>query len=290
MISSQSTKDYLLENKLLAIDEFITEENLPKTLKLQIIEAVKYSNEKVGFTWADKLHIFEEFPADLRYEIATTMHSGTAIKIPFFYSKDKVFVAAVVPFLQNMHETKGSFLYEKGFYASDIYFVISGCINLLYQDIPLKVYRSGKCIGDIEVIEKTKRMFSAYVSLNSQLLTMGKDVCDYIKQEFPNYYEDMKMSARMKKHQILTAKKKLKIFQKFKKEDIFTNQSHEQIQEIVDIEYQLRDAAVDIQGHKSSYSRFLENVKKIDQHITTTELKLMNTLKLTENLLKKNKS
>jgi hypothetical protein len=58
-----------------------------------------YSAEKTGFSWADKLDLYNELPKNLRYEVSCIMHKGAARKLAFFRGKDKAFVSFVIPLL-----------------------------------------------------------------------------------------------------------------------------------------------------------------------------------------------
>lgn len=74
MLSSIDTKETVLTHKLALIDEYAKEVNLSKDLKMRLRHALKYSTERLGFSWGDKHDIFLELPRQLRYEVAMFMH------------------------------------------------------------------------------------------------------------------------------------------------------------------------------------------------------------------------
>jgi hyperpolarization activated cyclic nucleotide-gated potassium channel 1 len=74
MLSSIDTKETILTNKILVIEEFCKEAKLSKDLRLRLKHAIKYSTERVGFSWSDKQHIFNELPRSLRYEVSLAMY------------------------------------------------------------------------------------------------------------------------------------------------------------------------------------------------------------------------
>jgi CRP-like cAMP-binding protein len=284
MLLSQNSKEIALNNKLLAVDEFIKEEKLPKALKSEMKEALKYSNEKSGFDWADKQNIFEELPAELRYEVAIKLHSGAVLGFPFFMNKDKVFVAAVVPFLKNSLEVKDEMIYSEGDFASDIYFVASGHVCFVCEDMPFKSYKPGTYFGDIEMIEKTVRKFSALCTENCQLLLMNKELINFISEEFPLYAADMNIQARIRKEKLSIKKERIRIFIRLKQLGMTQNKTVEEIKKMIDVELTIEDLQSQRSPVKVSYGKILEIVHGLNLNISETEKKLSNIHSKTQEL------
>ena len=88
IFNRMDSKEAVLNNKMLLIDEFSKEARLSKDLKFRLRHALQYSTDKTGFSWNDKQNIFNELPKNLRYEVAMAMHHGAAKKIPFFRGRD----------------------------------------------------------------------------------------------------------------------------------------------------------------------------------------------------------
>lgn len=274
MLLSQNNKEIALNNKFLAVDEFIKEENLPKELKVEMKEALRYSMEKTGFTWADKQDIFNELPAELRFEVAMRMHSGVIPNISFFTEKDKIFIASVVPFLKNMYESKDEILYSENDCASDIFFVISGRICLVTNEVPLKCYKPSNYFGDIEVLEKINREYSAFCTKDSQLLTMDKELINFISEEFPSYINEMKIHASIKKKKLTEKQKKINFFLDLKNSGAIENSSPEEIKKIIDNRIKEQNFMVSASSATPSYVRVLEFVNTLNTNILETEKKL----------------
>ena len=102
MLSHMNTKEQALNNKLIFVEQFAKEAKLGTDLRRRIKLAIKYAAEKVGYSWSDKLMLFNEFPRRLKYELAMAMHQGAIKKLSFFTDKDPVFISSVVPFMQPM--------------------------------------------------------------------------------------------------------------------------------------------------------------------------------------------
>lgn len=287
MLLSQNSKEIALNKKLLVIDEFIRDEHLSQDFSNKLKNALRYSNEKNGFSWADKQHIFQELPVELRYEVALKMHSGVITSIPFFLDKDKVFLSAIVPFLKNINEPKGAFLYQKGDHSNEIYFILSGVIGLLYNEIPIKKMMPGKYVGDIETLEKAPRKYSAYVSTDSQFLLMNKELISFIESEFPNYFNEMKTIAKLQSQKIKLVKKKIKIFASFKARGVLTGISPETIRSLVNKELKLEADELNPSVHKGTYEGILNIIVRLDKNISGAEKTLESCLQRTKSLIEK---
>lgn len=168
----------MLINKLAVIDEFSKEAKLSKDIKHRLRHALRYSTEKTGFSWNDKQSIFNELPKILKYEVAMAMHHGAAKDIKFFEDKDQVLIASVVPFLNPMFTKRGEYVYDKGEYADEIYFVVKGRVSLVFgkEESLIKSLQRGSYFGEIEVIHKIPRKYPVKAVRDSELLIMNKAV------------------------------------------------------------------------------------------------------------------
>ena len=197
MMSSIDTKENVLLGKLAVIDEFSIEANLSKDLRNKLKHALRYSAEKRGFSWLDKLSIFNELPKPLRYEVAINMHHGAAKEISFFKKKDQSIIAAIVPLLQPMFLERNEYVYKKGEFADEIYFIVKGRISYVFgkEDTVLKSMQKGSYFGDIEVVKGISRKYSAKGVRSTELLIMHKQVVEEIIEEHPNVWEEIKEVA-----------------------------------------------------------------------------------------------
>ena len=180
MLNSIDTKENILVNKLAIIDEFSKEANLSKNLTSKLRHALRYSTEKNGFTWNDKQNIFNELPKNLRYEVSLAMHKGAAKNLKFFEKKDQVVIASIIPFLQPIFIPAKEFIYKKGEYAEELYFIVKGRVVYTHgvENSELLSIQKGFYFGDIEIALETLRKFSARALRNCELLIMNKRVRD----------------------------------------------------------------------------------------------------------------
>lgn len=197
MMSSIDTKENVLLSKLAVIDEFSVEANLNKDLRNKLKHALRYSAEKRGFSWLDKLSIFNELPKQLRYEVAINMHHGAAKEISFFKDKDQSIIASIVPLLQPMFLERNDYVYKKGEFADEIYFIVRGRISYVFgkEDTILKSMQRGSYFGDIEVVRGISRKYAAKGVRSSELLIMHRQVLQEIIDEHPNVWEEIRIVA-----------------------------------------------------------------------------------------------
>lgn len=203
MLAGMDSRENDLVGKLAIIDEFVKEAKLTKKLKSKIRYALKYSTEKTGFSWEDKLTIFNELPKRLKYEVSMAMHHGAARNISFFSKKDEVVISAIVPFLKPIFVAFNDLVYSKNQYSEEIYFIVRGKVAYFFGDnnFELTQILKGCYFGDIEVVLQIPRKYSAKASKDSELLIMNKELIAEITQEYPKIWDEIKNFA-LKKNEI----------------------------------------------------------------------------------------
>lgn len=87
-----------------------------------------------------------------------------------------MFICAIIPFLQHIFAQVDDYIYKKGEYADEMYFIIKGRVGYVYEE-DLKVYKTisrGSYFGDIELIERCSRKYTLKAIVNSDLLTLNR--------------------------------------------------------------------------------------------------------------------
>ena len=194
MMSSIDTNKDILQHKLEVIDEFAEESRLDDKLKTRIKLALKYSANRRGFSWIDKLSIINELPKHLRYEVAINMHRGAARDIKILQNKDHNLVSFIVPLLQPMFLQKDEFVYSEQEYADEIYFVIRGRISYGFEkeSIPFYAVQRGDYFGDIEVVKGQPRKYSAHAVRESEVLIMNRELIKEVREKFQEFWNEIK--------------------------------------------------------------------------------------------------
>jgi CRP-like cAMP-binding protein len=236
MLSGIDTKETVLSNKLSVVDEFAKESHLSKAIQKRLRIALRYSTDKQGFSWADKIGIFNELPRKLRYEVALVMHKGAVKNFPFFADKDPVFISSTVPFLQSIMIPEGEFIFKEGEYADEIYFLVRGRAALVTADgkVPYKSLQANSYFGEIELIKQVPRRYSSMALVDCDLLTLSRQMVNLIKEEFPAIWTEMVEVAENRDKLNSQTKRALRHLQKLKRTGEIEGMSHEQVKESVD--------------------------------------------------------
>ena len=203
MISSIDTKETILVHKLAHIDEFAKEAHLSRELRSRLRHAIRYSSERLGFSWGDKHDLFSELPRRLKFEVAMMMHQGAIQRIQFFTERNEVFIAATVPFLMPLYVEDGEFVYRRREHANEMYFVARGrcAVTITHKSkiVQLRLIQCGAYFGEIEVIQGIPRMFAIQATVQCDLLTMSKQILREIEMDFPKVFLEMQNVADLRK-------------------------------------------------------------------------------------------
>jgi hyperpolarization activated cyclic nucleotide-gated potassium channel 1 len=108
------TKDNILKNKLIILNEFCNEARIPHELKNRIKMLLVHNSQKNVFSWNDKAEVFSELPANIKFEISNTMRVGFLKDVAFFNNKDDAFIAMIVPFLSPQVNQERDIIYKAG--------------------------------------------------------------------------------------------------------------------------------------------------------------------------------
>lgn len=196
LAASIDTKEKILSKKLAAIDEFITDTKLNKTLAHKLRFSLKYSSKITGFSWVDKQTILNELPKNLKYEISMAMYRGAARHISFFVDKKSSLISSIVPFLTPVAVMITDSVYKQEDFADEMYFLIKGTVEYFYNDEYLiSTINMSDYFGDIEVIFQIPRKYSARAKRNLELLSMNRTTLSNIKKEYFCVWDEIRVEA-----------------------------------------------------------------------------------------------
>lgn len=236
MLSSIDTKETVLSNKLAVIDEFAKQMRLGKSIQKKLRYALRYSTDKKGFSWGDKISIFNELPRNLKYEVAMSMHKGAAKQLPFFIDKDPMFICHTVPFLQTSMVCEGEYIFQEGEYADEIYFLIKGRAAFVTgkAKTPYKSLQANSYFGDIEIFKQIPRKYSAIALKDCELLSLTRQSISFIRDEFPSIAKEMILVAEQRDLLNTQTKKALKHLQMLKRTGKILDMTQEEIRQSVE--------------------------------------------------------
>ena len=138
------------------------------------------------------------------------MHNGIIKNIRFFDDKDNNFIGSIVPLLTPLKTMKHEFIYKKNNHPNAIFFITQGRVSFFIErkNIAFKDMIEGCYFGDIDIIFKRKRKFTVISAVDSDFLTLNKQIFeDIIQKDFPEIFEEMTIVALEREKRIREAKK-----------------------------------------------------------------------------------
>lgn len=204
-------KKALINSKMQLIDLFSKDAMLPSDLTVKISKKIKIHFETLTLDDNERAAIISDLPKSLRYDIGMSMFQGAAQKIKFFKDKEVAFLADIVPRLKHTVIDAKQFLYRKGDYADEIYFLVEGRVGFVYgrNNIVFKNMISGSYFGEIEIIDQTPRDCSIITEAKTELLILTKNIVDIMLVEYPRVAVELKHVADERKKRNNAAKQEI---------------------------------------------------------------------------------
>ena len=196
LVSSIDLKENALANKLAMIEEFSAETNLPKATRVKLKACFKYSAEKRGFSWLEKMNILNELPKVLRFQVSKAMHHGAAKHLKFFRNKKENFITVIIPMLEPTYIEEDLIIYQTNDAADEIFFITKGLATMEFgRNLIVKTLRKDRHFGDIEVCTRSRRKFQVFTNTFCEILIMNKQVIDQIQEEYPYMWRHIHVKA-----------------------------------------------------------------------------------------------
>jgi len=131
LISMLDIADALLKAKMTELDEYLSEQGIPKSLKKECKSCYAYSlSLKSVF---DERDLLSRLSPSLRQEILITIHQQAVNEIPIFKNQTATFTADLLQVMQPQLALPNTFIMHKGDVGSNIYFIVQGEV-LVYED------------------------------------------------------------------------------------------------------------------------------------------------------------
>eukprot|EP00358_Blepharisma_japonicum_P001768 CAMPEP_0202951666 /NCGR_PEP_ID=MMETSP1395-20130829/32730_1 /ASSEMBLY_ACC=CAM_ASM_000871 /TAXON_ID=5961 /ORGANISM="Blepharisma japonicum, Strain Stock R1072" /LENGTH=303 /DNA_ID=CAMNT_0049659443 /DNA_START=176 /DNA_END=1083 /DNA_ORIENTATION=+ len=229
-------------------EEYIKEAVLPKDIKGKMQKSIRVAAEKTTFSLEDREDMLDDFPKQLRYEIAEDMHHGALRKFPFFGDKDSQFIASVFPYMQASFIPKHELIFGIGELSHNIMFLARGKVHYVFgeENTVFRILPEGQYFGDYEVIKGTTRKYNILAASNVHLLIMTQRICEKIQIEFPNIWKEMEQIAEERNERVKFSLAEMRVLVKTNRsgtiKKISTNDFKELIKkELQEINYEKDD-------------------------------------------------
>lgn len=216
VLTSMDTKSVLLNSKLQLVDLLAKDTRLPDHLLKLVRKEIKHSAEIIALDESQRQSLIMHLPKTLKYDIAMTMYQYAATTIAFFLQQDKAFAANILPLLTHVTKQSRDFVYRKGDYADEMYFIVAGRVNYVYgaHNYVFKSIVRGSYFGEIELLEQRPRDFSVMTEESCSFFVMNKGVrvrqlFDSVLVEYPKVAEALVTTSESRKARNLQALQEL---------------------------------------------------------------------------------
>jgi CRP-like cAMP-binding protein len=235
MLSQIDIKKNLVRQKMAFIDDYSKEVKISKRLKKELQKMLIHSIDRFNYSYEDRIKLVNEFPNDLKYEIAVTMHKGNVSRFDIFLNEDENMISEILPLMQNLNLTGCQIVYSYGECSTKIYFLIKGRVHFLLKNetTVFQVFSDRGYFGDTEVIFNLPRMNSAITATECKLVVLGIDLIKKIQKNYPIFYHKLKTAAKFRHIISKKAKVEMKALLKLNKDDVITTKNLGAIREII---------------------------------------------------------
>jgi CRP-like cAMP-binding protein len=85
------------------------------------------------------------------------MYGRAARKVLFLVEQNEAFKSSIIPLLMFRYSAPHEYVYFKGDYADEMYFVAKGSILFIEDHIVFRVVRDGSHFGELELMDHIPR-------------------------------------------------------------------------------------------------------------------------------------
>ena len=270
LLNQIDVKRTLLGEYMNLIDDFSREVKLSKRLKKEIQNTILLKIEVLASCYKDKTLFINDFPKELKQQIAVSLQGGLAVRFKLFTDADIHVISEVLPFLGSFTVKAMQKVYCVGENAKKIYFLVKGSVNFLLKNekTAFLVFSDLKYFGDVETLLMLPRMNSAETSTECQFLIMGIKLVKKIQKYFPLFYMQMKEAAFNRLKSTQKARLEMKTIIKMKSIETFKRASLMSIRDVI----KKRTATMNIMKKEPavrSHQRYV-----VDKYLNQTQSKL----------------
>mmetsp|Transcript_19889 Transcript_19889/g.36684 ORF Transcript_19889/g.36684 Transcript_19889/m.36684 type:complete len:648 (-) Transcript_19889:4500-6443(-) len=193
LLSSIDVREAEISNKVKAANDFGEEAGLNRETINKIRQVITYNASVFS---VDNIRILESLPKTLKFEVVLQMYNGIAKCMPLFMKKDSSFLVFVMPRLKPLLLEAYEEVYEEDDSSEDMFIILKGRVSfILGKNADYKCYLKGTNFGEVEILANCKRIDTAIVMINTELLVMTKQSFNEMLDEFPSEKIQLRMIA-----------------------------------------------------------------------------------------------
>eukprot|EP01135_Chromosphaera_perkinsii_P002454 Nk52_evm60s223 gene=Nk52_evmTU60s223 len=193
-LSNNDAERTRFRQKVNTIVQYLEVQGVPKKLIDQITE---FFIHKWKFNRGLEMELYEQLPYSFREEVAIVQNRDKLEEVPLFHNCSIDFLRTLSANLVVASFLPGDTIVEKGDIGSEMFFVRTGCVNVVSDDHSV-VYASlepGKFFGEVALLMDTPRTANVVADTHCDLLILTKSVLDDLLEEYPDIQEIIMQEA-----------------------------------------------------------------------------------------------
>nr|CCA15894.1 potassium/sodium hyperpolarizationactivated cyclic nucleotidegated channel putative [Albugo laibachii Nc14]CCA26917.1 potassium/sodium hyperpolarizationactivated cyclic nucleotidegated channel putative [Albugo laibachii Nc14] len=161
-----------MKEKLMETKEFLIKKNVPRNLRQRVLSQFEYHwNRRSAY---NENKVLEAFPKHMRYELLLASVKPFVRLFPVFGSTSVDFFVAVIPNLKPNVSSTGQFLVEAECVWEDVYFILTGSLEVLKNNIAVSSIGGGDiCAIECLVTEKKRYSHSYRTSMKCEVFALS---------------------------------------------------------------------------------------------------------------------
>ncbi|KND00016.1 uncharacterized protein SPPG_04362 [Spizellomyces punctatus DAOM BR117] len=205
----------MFKQKIEEVNEYMTYRNLSRSLQTKVRHffQLKYRGK-----YFDEIGILEELSDSLRQEVTIHNCSDLIAKVDFLSRKvgdgrDDNFLGRIADALNARYYVKGDTIFEQGRPGNEMYFILSGCVEIIVASQRIGVLSDGAFFGEVALLGQVPRTATIKAFTDTVAYRLHRTDFEDIVTDFPDMalkirtvYEERMAKVRKEREMLYTGK------------------------------------------------------------------------------------
>lgn len=190
------------QEKMEKIGTFMKYRSIPDDMQNRINSYYKY-------LWAsrrgyDESSVLEDLPHPLKVQVSLFLNQDIIHKVPIFKGASEDFIKEIILNLEPVVFTPGDYIFAKGEYGDDMYFISSGSVDVVSDDgkTVFATLTTGQFFGEIALLLSQPRTASIRAAEYCDLYRLEKETFNRVLEKFPDFMVTIQKMAEERKAQL----------------------------------------------------------------------------------------
>lgn len=190
------------QEKMEKIGTFMKYRNIPEDMQNRINSYYKY-------LWAsrrgyDESSVLDDLPHPLKVQVSLFLNQDIIHKVPIFKGASEDFIKEIILNLEPVVFTPEDYIFTKGEYGDDMYFISSGSVDVVSDDgkTIFATLTTGQFFGEIALLLSQPRTASIRAAEYCDLYRLEKETFDRVLEKFPDFKVTIQKMAEERKAQL----------------------------------------------------------------------------------------